>query len=100
MKRMLELRAGLLLGLISILAGTGAQSAFADDNAAGSRPIVLKAAHLFDAVSGALVEHGIVVVSGGKIQSVGATIPSTFWNAVGLRYWTALKLCVPGTFCW
>jgi imidazolonepropionase-like amidohydrolase len=78
MKRLLKLRAGLLLGLVvSILGGTSAQSGFAEDNAAGSPPIVLKAAHLFDAVSGTLVDHGIVVVAGGKIQSVGAgaTIP-------------------------
>jgi imidazolonepropionase-like amidohydrolase len=40
-------------------------------------PIVLKAAHLFDAVSGKLVDHGIVVVVGNKIQAVGpdAKIP-------------------------
>jgi imidazolonepropionase-like amidohydrolase len=36
------------------------------------RPIVLKAARLFDAVSGKLVEPGRVVVSGTKIQAVGA----------------------------
>ncbi len=35
-------------------------------------PIVLKAAHLFDAVSGKLVDNGIVVVSGSKIEAVGA----------------------------
>jgi imidazolonepropionase-like amidohydrolase len=35
------------------------------------------AAHLFDAVSGSLVDHGIVVVAGSKIQAVGkeAEIP-------------------------
>jgi len=37
-------------------------------------PIVLKADRLFDSVSGKLVEHGIVVVSGAKIQSVGAAV--------------------------
>jgi imidazolonepropionase-like amidohydrolase len=35
-------------------------------------PIVLKAAHLFDSVSGKLVDHGIVVVAGSKIEAVGA----------------------------
>jgi imidazolonepropionase-like amidohydrolase len=35
-------------------------------------PIVLKAAHLFDSVSGKLVDHGVVVVVGKKIQAVGA----------------------------
>jgi imidazolonepropionase-like amidohydrolase len=34
-------------------------------------PIVLKAAHLFDSTSGKLVDRGLVVVSGGKIQAVG-----------------------------
>lgn len=37
-----------------------------------SPPIVLKAAHLFDSVSGRLVAPGLVVVSGGKIQSIGS----------------------------
>jgi imidazolonepropionase-like amidohydrolase len=35
-------------------------------------PIVLKADHLFDAVSGKLVDHGVIVVSGKKILAVGA----------------------------
>ncbi len=41
-------------------------------------PIVIKAERLFDAVSGKLVEPGIVVVAGNKIQSLGvdAVIPS------------------------
>jgi len=34
--------------------------------------IVLKAAHLFDAVSGKLVENGVVVVEGNSIKSVGS----------------------------
>src|SRR5579863_3927035 len=33
--------------------------------------IALKAAHLFDSVSGTLVEHGVVVIAGSKIQAVG-----------------------------
>jgi imidazolonepropionase-like amidohydrolase len=40
--------------------------------AAAARPIVLKAAHLFDSVSGKLTEHGVVVVSGTQIQAVGS----------------------------
>jgi imidazolonepropionase-like amidohydrolase len=46
--------------------------------AAPERVIVLKAAHLFDSVSGKLVEHGVVVVTGGKITAVGdkAEIPA------------------------
>ena len=35
-------------------------------------PVVLKAAHIFDAVSGKLAEHGVVVVQDGKITGVGA----------------------------
>jgi len=37
-------------------------------------PIVLKADRLFDSISGRLVEHGMVVVSGGKIQAVGTDV--------------------------
>jgi imidazolonepropionase-like amidohydrolase len=46
--------------------------------AAPATPIVLKAAHLFDAVSGNLTEHGVVVVNGTKIEAVGsdARIPA------------------------
>src|SRR5690349_20936584 len=42
------------------------------------KPIVLKAAHLFDSVSGKLVEHGVIVVVGRIIQAVGseAAIPA------------------------
>jgi imidazolonepropionase-like amidohydrolase len=42
------------------------------------RPIVLKAARLFDAISGKLIEPGIVVVAGSKIQTVGsdAVVPA------------------------
>ena len=51
---------------------------FADAVAAAPRTIVLKAAHLFDSVSGTLTEHGVVVVSGSKILAVGsdAAIPA------------------------
>lgn len=43
-----------------------------------ARPIVLKAAHIFDSVSGKLEEPGLVVVSDDKIQAVGsnAKIPN------------------------
>jgi hypothetical protein len=39
----------------------------ADTTPAAARPVVLKAAHLFDSISGKLVEHGVVVVEGTKI---------------------------------
>jgi imidazolonepropionase-like amidohydrolase len=48
------------------------QSSFADAVTAAPRPIVLKAARLFDSVSGKLTEHGVVVISGTKIQAVGS----------------------------
>jgi imidazolonepropionase-like amidohydrolase len=42
------------------------------------KPVVLKAAHLFDSVSGKLVDHGVIVVVGKNIQAVGsdAAIPA------------------------
>jgi imidazolonepropionase-like amidohydrolase len=60
--------AGLAISVFSQLtAATDAPAA----NAVPEAPIVLKAAHLFDAVSGTLIDHGVVVVSGNKIQAVG-----------------------------
>jgi imidazolonepropionase-like amidohydrolase len=44
----------------------------ADELQSASRPIVLKAAHIFDSVSGKLEEPGVVVVAGTKIQAVGS----------------------------
>ncbi|MGH8253545.1 MAG: amidohydrolase family protein [Steroidobacteraceae bacterium] len=43
-----------------------------------ARAVVLKAARLFDAVSGTLAEPGMIVVMGNKIQAVGsgATVPA------------------------
>ncbi|HET7649963.1 MAG TPA: amidohydrolase family protein [Gammaproteobacteria bacterium] len=38
------------------------------------QPVVLKAAHLFDAVSGRMTDHGMVLVDGGKIVAVGGNI--------------------------
>src|SRR6516164_7102022 len=48
------------------------------DSAATPPPMVLKAAHLFDSVSGRLTDPGVVVVSGGKIVAVGsaAAVPA------------------------
>jgi imidazolonepropionase-like amidohydrolase len=43
-------------------------------DAAAPPTIVLKAAHLFDSVSGKMLEHGVVVVAGNKIQSVGSDL--------------------------
>jgi imidazolonepropionase-like amidohydrolase len=58
--------------LAGVAAAMVATSSLADETAPPARPIVLKAAHLFDSVSGKLSEHGVVVVSGNKIVAVGA----------------------------
>jgi imidazolonepropionase-like amidohydrolase len=63
-----------VVALASVLASSidaaGADSA--------PKPIVLKAAHLFDSVSGKLVDHGVIVVVGKSIQAMGsdATMPA------------------------
>jgi imidazolonepropionase-like amidohydrolase len=57
---------GLALGLLA------ASSAWSAEPAAAGPPIVLRAAHLFDSVSGKLVDNGVVVVSGTRIQAVGS----------------------------
>ena len=63
--------------LFGVAAIAFAQWSVADPIGANPRPIVLKAERLFDAASGKLVEHAVVVVAGTKIQAVGseATIP-------------------------
>ncbi len=77
----MQQRAGLSYWGLGIATALGAQwltsLSFADAPPAAPRTIVLKAAHLFDSVSGTLTDHGIVVVSGSKIQAVGsdAAIP-------------------------
>jgi imidazolonepropionase-like amidohydrolase len=55
-----------------------ARAGLAEEAQPASRPIVLKAAHIFDSVSGKLQEPGVVVVAGAKIQAVGgdAKIPA------------------------
>jgi imidazolonepropionase-like amidohydrolase len=54
-----------------------AQAAAAAPEAAPAPAIVIKAAHLFDSVTGKLSDHGVIVVSDGKIVGVGgdARIP-------------------------
>jgi imidazolonepropionase-like amidohydrolase len=66
------------LCLWTALALLAAPAAWSADPAATSPPIVLRAAHLFDSVSGKLVDHGVIVVSGKQIQTIGsdATIPA------------------------
>jgi imidazolonepropionase-like amidohydrolase len=60
---------------LGVLATIGAQSVPAEPVPAVSRPIVLKAAHLFDSISGTLTNRGLIVVQGNKIQAVGAAAP-------------------------
>jgi imidazolonepropionase-like amidohydrolase len=60
-----------------LLLGPPAVLAAPPEGNAGVPPAVtvLKAAHLFDAVSGTLLDHGVVIVSGKVIQAVGAGLP-------------------------
>jgi imidazolonepropionase-like amidohydrolase len=60
--------------LIGVAALVFAQASLADAVPAPARPIVLKAARLFDSVSGNVLEHGMVVVSGSKIVAVGSDL--------------------------
>ena len=59
-----------MVSLLSLLLA-GAPFAQADDAQSGPQVTVLKAAHLFDSVSGKLVDGGMVVVDGDKIRAVG-----------------------------
>jgi imidazolonepropionase-like amidohydrolase len=59
-----------LLALFAALSVAGAAHADSDT------VIVLKAAHLFDAVSGTLRSDAVVVVEGTKILSVGGAVPA------------------------
>jgi len=60
--------------LAAMLLPIAAQISFADAPAPNPPPIALKAAHLFDSVSGTLIEHGVVVIAGNKIQAVGPAV--------------------------
>lgn len=63
---------GFWVGVVTIL---GARSVLAEPAPAVSRPIVLKAAHLFDSISGTLTDGAVIVVQGDKIQAVGGGAP-------------------------
>ncbi len=60
--------------VLGIAAVAFAQLSLADPPATTPGPMVLKAARLFDAVSGKLVEPGIVVVAGTRIQAAGGDV--------------------------
>jgi imidazolonepropionase-like amidohydrolase len=63
---------GFWLGAVAILGG---QTVLAEPASNVSRPIVLKAAHLFDSASGTLTDRAVIVVQGNKIQAVGSGAP-------------------------
>ncbi len=65
-------------GFAAALAAQCVGQAGLAETAPAPRPMVLKAAHLFDSVSGKLSDHGVVVVADGKIVAVGsnASIPA------------------------
>ncbi|MDY7537235.1 amidohydrolase family protein [Undibacterium sp. 5I1] len=66
----MSIRSGILLKLsFSVITTIAAQCAVAADQA--SQPIVLKAAHLFDAVGGKLLDNGVIVIDARKIKSMG-----------------------------
>ncbi len=69
MKRNLLLSSVLALGVFGV-----ARPSPADAPPAAATVVVLKADRVFDSVSGKLVEHGMVVVAGSTIQSVGANL--------------------------
>ena len=69
---MTRMTMGFWLGLLAAL---GARCVLAEPAAAANRPIVLKAAHLFDSVSGTLTDGAVIVVQGNSIQTVGAAAP-------------------------
>jgi imidazolonepropionase-like amidohydrolase len=60
--------------IIGVAAIAFTPSVFADAAPAVSRPIALKAAHVFDSVSGKLAGPGVVLVSGTKILAVGSDV--------------------------
>jgi imidazolonepropionase-like amidohydrolase len=60
-------------GVLGIAALVFTQWSYAEA-APPAHPIALKAAHLFDSLSGKLMDHGVVIVSGTKIQTVGSDV--------------------------
>ncbi|MBN1204460.1 MAG: amidohydrolase family protein [Myxococcaceae bacterium] len=60
------MRTALLLALLCVLPASAAEP---------PKPVVLKAARLFDAKSGKLITPGVVIVTEGKITAVGSRAP-------------------------
>lgn len=63
---MRRMRTALLLALLCVLPASAAEP---------PKPVVLKAARLFDAKSGKLITPGVVIVTEGKITAVGSRAP-------------------------
>lgn len=57
---------------VSLFCSLLAAAPLADADVPAPGPVVLKAAYIFDAVSGKLADHGVVVVQDGKITGIGA----------------------------
>jgi imidazolonepropionase-like amidohydrolase len=62
----------LVYWFLSLAAIMSANAGLAEEAQNAPRPIVLKAAHIFDSVSGKLAEPGLIIVAGAKIQAVGS----------------------------
>jgi imidazolonepropionase-like amidohydrolase len=69
------LRLSRFLLTCGVLAGALPWTAHAEDSTSTATVIVLKAARLFDAVSGKLTEPGVIQVSGKNIVAVGGSAP-------------------------
>jgi imidazolonepropionase-like amidohydrolase len=62
---------------VSLVLSVSAPTVFAGEPAKSPAATLLKASHLFDAVTGKLTSPGVVLVSGGKIVAVGSSAPAT-----------------------
>lgn len=69
------IRSILVAALVAAGPALAADAKPAESAPAAVRPIVLKAAHLFDGRSGQLISPGLVVVQGPRIVAVGADSP-------------------------
>ena len=67
---------GTALASTTLLLITGMLPARAADAPPATETIALKAAHMFDSTGTALKDGAVVVVSGGKIVSVGNVVPA------------------------
>jgi imidazolonepropionase-like amidohydrolase len=70
----LTLAASAAMALLGFARTSYAQAVAPAAAPAAPPPVALKAAHLFDSVSGTLVEHGVVLIAGGKIIGAGAGV--------------------------